>query len=203
MKCFLMRIGAHVLFCFAAALPVCATVINFETQAANTGGNLTGIPNSPLTISLATFTSGELRDGEVGLPADQTGVYATEGQFGSGETNPLVITFASPVSGFSVLVVNGDAAESYTVSDNVGDSVTKLLASSVDLGAATFSLSGHGLTSVDITSADANAWSFAIDNVTFAAATSVPEPESLLPMGVALALLLALRRKQLNAWLRN
>ncbi len=144
-----------------------------------------------------------MRDGEVGLPADQTGVYASEGQFGSGETNPSVITFASAVSGFSVLVVNGDAAESYTVSDNLGDSVTKSLASSMDLGAATFSLSGNGLTSVNIASADANTWSFAIDNVTFTAATSVPEPESLLPMGVALVPLLALRHKQLSAWLRN
>jgi hypothetical protein len=87
MKCFAVRIGAHVLFCFAAALPVCGTAINFEAQVANTGGNLTGIPNSPLTIGLATFTSSELRDAEVGLPADQTSVYATEEWIGADETN--------------------------------------------------------------------------------------------------------------------
>jgi PEP-CTERM motif len=199
MKCFTMRIGAHVLFCFAAALPVCGTVINFEAQAANTGGNLTGIPDSPLTIGIATFTGGELRDGEVGLNADKTGVYASEGLFGSGETNPLVITFASPVSDFSVFVANADGAGSYTVSDNLGDSVTGLLASIGASGEDTFSLSGNGLTKVDITSFDADSWNFAIDNVTFATSISTPEPESLLLVGVGVILLAAIRYRQPRA----
>jgi hypothetical protein len=63
-----------------------------------------------------------LREGEIGLNADQTGVYSSEGLFGSGETNPLVITFSSPVSGFSIMVANGDVAQSYTVADDLGDS---------------------------------------------------------------------------------
>jgi hypothetical protein len=35
-----------------------AARIDFEAQAANAGGNITGIPDPPLTIGLATFTSG-------------------------------------------------------------------------------------------------------------------------------------------------
>jgi len=184
----------------ATALPAAAAVIDFEAQAANTSGNLTGIPDSPLAIGIATFTGGELRDGEIGLNADQTGVYASEGLFGSGETNPLVITFASPVSNFSVFVANGDDVRSYTVSDNLGDSVTMPLASVGGLDAATFSLPGNGLKMVDISSANANAWDFAIDNVTFTPATSTPEPESLLLLAAGVGLLAAVCRRQLRVW---
>jgi hypothetical protein len=193
-------IALLVLFGYAAAIPAGATTIDFEAQAAGAGGNLTGIPNSPLIIGIATFTGGELRKGEIGLTADQTGVYATEGLFGSGETNPLVITFASPVSNFGVLVVNDDNTGSYIVSDNLGDSVTKSLAAAGS-GAAIFSLPGHSLTAVDITSADSNAWNFAIDNVTFATSTSAPEPGPVLLLMVGVMLLAALRATQVRAWL--
>jgi hypothetical protein len=179
------------LLAFAAALPVDATTIDFDAQATNRGGNLTGTPDSPLTIGASTFTGGELLNNEIGLNADTTGVYASEGLFGSGETNPLVITFALPVQNFSLFVLNGDDARSYTVTDNLGDSVTNSLASAGGLGAATFSLAGSGLTSVTITSANANAWDFAIDNVAFTeAATATPEPESMLLSGAGLLLLI-------------
>jgi hypothetical protein len=190
--------GPFMLLACATALTAAAASIDFEAQAANTGGNLTGIPDSPLAIGIATFTGGELLDGEIGLNADQTGVYASEGLFGSGETNPLVITFASPVSNFSVFVANGDDVLSYTVSDNLGDAVTMSLASAGGLGAATFSLPGNGLTTVDIISANANAWDFAIDNVTFTPATSTPEPESLLLLAAGLVLVAAVGRRQLR-----
>lgn len=192
--------GPCVFLVLSAALPGGAAVIDFEAQAANTGGNLTGIPDSPLTIGIATFTGGELRDGEIGLNADQTGVYASEGLFGSGETNPLVITFASPVTDFSVLVVNADVAESYTVSDNLGHSVTMSLAASGGLSAATFSLPGQGLTTADIASDNIDAWNFAIDNVTFATATPTPEPESLLLLWAGLVILTAARCKPIRIW---
>jgi len=161
-----------------ASSPVSATVIDFETQAANRGGSLTGIPDSPLSIGIATFTGGELRNALINLPADETGIYVSEGLFGSGETNPLVITFAMPVSGFSVLVANGDSQnQTYTVSDDLGDSaiVTLALAGSLTNAARTVALPGSGIRTVSITSANANFWNFAIDNVTFSA---VPEPMS-------------------------
>jgi hypothetical protein len=173
------------------SLSAAPVVIDFEAQANHSGGNLTGTPDSPLSIGIATFTGGELRQQEVGLPADQTGVYASEGLFGSGETNPLVITFASPVNDFSVFVANDDDTGNYTVSDNLGDSLTKSLASAADLGATTISLPGNGVTAVTISSADANAWDFAIDNVTF---TATPEPAPLPLLGAGLLLLAAVRR---------
>ena len=175
----------------AVLIPANATVIDFEAQAANRGGNLTGIPDSPLVIGIAAFTGGELLNGEVGLNADQTGVYASEGLFGVSETNPIVITFASPVTGFSVLVANGDDVRSYTVSDNLGDSMTMSLPSAGSLGKAIFSLPGTGITAVNIASANVDAWDLAIDNVTF---SSVPEPSSILLFAVGLMLLAWLPR---------
>jgi hypothetical protein len=53
---------------------------------------------------------------------------------------------------------------------------------------------------VDISSANANAWDFAIDNVTFTPATSTPEPESLLLLAAGVGLLAAVCRRQLRVW---
>jgi len=204
-----MRTVVHYLgLCLALAAaadvtPATATVINYDSQAANRGGNLTGIPDSPLTIGIATFSGGELLNAEVGLDADQTGIYATQGLFGSGETNPLVITFAAPVDEFSVFVANGDDVRSYKVSDNLGDSVTKSLPSAGALGAASFSLPGNGITTVYVTSANGDAWDFAIDNVSFIAGTSTPEPESFLLVGAGSILLAFIRRIRADALLDN
>lgn len=188
---------ASVSFCMLmlASAPAFASVVDFEAQAANHGGNLTGIPDSPLTIGTATFTGGELRDGLINFPADETGVYASEGLFGSGETNPLVIAFATPVDNFSVLVANGDSQnQTYTVSDNLGDSTTFMLAlpGSLSNPARTVSLSGNGITSVSITSANTDFWNFAIDDVSF---TAVPEPASGLLLAIGLVGLLGYSRR--------
>ena len=136
-----------------------------------------------------------MRSGLINLPADETGVYASEGLFGSGETNPLVITFATPVSDFSVLVANGDAQnQTYTVSDDRGDSasVTLALSGSLNNAAKTVALSGSDITTVSITSANVSFWNFAIDNVTFSA---VPEPMSVSLVLVGLGVAFWCRRK--------
>jgi PEP-CTERM motif len=199
MKSFALSfLGSTVLLTLAAVLPAGTTTIDFEAQGAGRGGDLTGIPDSPLSIGIATFTGGELLNAEVKLNADQTAVYASEGLFGSGETNPLVITFAKPVQHFSVSVLNGDDVRSYTVSDNLANSITKSLASAGSLGAFDFSLPG-ALTEVEIASANTGAWDFAIDNVTFSPATPTPEPESLLLSGAGVFLLVFARRKLIRA----
>ena len=195
MRHLVRTIRPYVVLAMLAVSPAAAEIIDFEAQTVAHGGNITGIPDSPLTIGIATFMGGELLKGEIGLNADQTGVYATEGLFGSGETDPLVISFASPVNNFSLYVANADIKEKYTVSDNLGDPTTMSLTSAADLGAAIFSLPGQGLTTVDITSADTTAWDFAIDNVTFTPATPTPEPASLLLFGAGFIPLLFQRRK--------
>jgi PEP-CTERM motif len=177
-------------------LPGSATTVDFEAQAAGRGGSLTGTPDSPLTIGSATFTGGELLNGEVGLNADGTGVYATQGLFGSGETNPLVIAFTTPVQDLTLWLLNGDDTRSYTISDNLGDSITKSLPSAGALGEATLSLVGSGITSVEITSANTDAWDFAIDNVTYTLVTETPEPASLLLAGAGITLLAMFNRKR-------
>ena len=190
MRQFVITSAIISVLCLGTGAPAVADVIDFETQAANAGGFLTGIPDSPLTIGIATFTGGELRQAEAGLPADQTGVYATEGLFGA-DSNPLTITFLTPVAAFSVLVANGDAQnQSYTISDNLGHTITKQLALSGALSgsAATIALPGNGITSVAISSSNSNFWNFGIDNVTFTAA-AVPEPATLGLCGAALVML--------------
>lgn len=137
--------------------------------------------------------SGELLHAEINLLADQTGVYSTEGLFGS-DTNPLVIHFAVPVDDFSVFIANGDSAnQTHTVSDNLGDTVSVMLAlsGSTSNSARTVSLPGSGITTVSIASANADFWNFAIDNVQFDA---VPEPDSTLLVLGGLALIHSYRR---------
>ncbi|HEY6988813.1 MAG TPA: hypothetical protein VH369_10540 [Bryobacteraceae bacterium] len=170
----------------AATAALSAGTIDFEAEAANAGGFLTGIPDSPVSIGGATFTGGELRRGEIGLIADQSGVYATQGVFGFGETNRLTIVFALPVSGFSVTVLNGDNTATYTISDDLGDSISASLPSAGSGGAKIFSLPGVGIRRVDISSSNVDGWNFAIDDVSSIAA---PEPGSQLLLVLGLLLL--------------
>jgi hypothetical protein len=148
------------------------TTIDFETLT----GPSTFCPPalSPLNIGVATFTGGTVLTAATNLPADQTSVYGTLSTCSStGYSNTLTITFARPVSDFSVLVVNGNTVTvSYTVADDAGGSVTKSLVANLPApgGADTFSLPDDGITSVTIgLTTPAGFYDFFIDDVQFTA----------------------------------
>jgi hypothetical protein len=169
-------------------VPATAAQIDFEAQAAGRGGVFTGSVDSPLNIDIGTFTGGELLHGVVGMPANQTGVLATW-LFTPAATNPLVVTFSLPVTGFSVQVFNGGEAQNYTVSSDAGESITRSINSVGSGGFSTFSLE-RVLTRVDILGAS-QGWNFAIDNVTYEA---IPEPGTDVFAAGAFAVLLGIRR---------
>jgi hypothetical protein len=177
MKRVTMLAAVTLLWCLFHATSARADLIDFESQAHAGTGLLTGIPDSPLTIAIATLTGGELLRAESGLPADATALYATEGLFGV-DSNPLIITFAKPVNSFSILIANGDSQnQSYTLSDDLGETVTKQLAlpGAASGSTATLTLPGSGITRVTVASANPDFWNFAIDDVSFTA-TAAPEP---------------------------
>jgi hypothetical protein len=155
-----------------------ADLIDFEAQGASAPSVFTGALNSPLVIGDATFTGGQLLFDE-NFSLDETAIYATTNFYGNtySYANPIVITFATPVDGFSILVISG-VDNSYTVADNLGGSTSSFLG---ELGSQTFSLPDAGIGSVTITSADDSEdypgiTDFSIDNVSF---TPVPEPSSM------------------------
>jgi hypothetical protein len=174
-------LSAAALCLLAGTSAQASTVIDFEAQAAaaGNGGSFTGTTNSPLTIGIATFSGGELLLNET-FSVDETGVYATA-SLGGGYTNPLPISFSQGVSGFSLLLTNNNA-DTFTVADNLGDSESMFLAAN---SMQTFTLAGTGITSVTVTEAGST-FDYAIDNVTFTAASTTPEPSSLLLLGSGL-----------------
>ena len=116
-------------------------------------------------------------------------MYASEGLFGSGETNPLILSFGSAIRRFSVFVANNDFGQNFT--DDVGDSETLLIPSS---GGMVFALSSNGITKVEIASSQA-IWNFAIDDVSFTPTTSAPEPRSLPLLWLGLVAAAVIRSK--------
>src|SRR4051794_38143324 len=147
-----------------ASATAATTTIDFESLS---GPSEFCAPSSgPLPLGIATFSGGAILSKVAGLPADQTTVYGTWWDC-PGYAPAITISFASPVSDFSVQVMNGDGVSvSYTVASNTGMTSTQTLASNANSGMATFSIPGGGITSVTITSASAF-WDFFIDNVQF------------------------------------
>ena len=186
-----LKFGTIAAICFCALPVLRADVIDFEAQAAGAPSGFNGVLNSPLVINGVTFTGGQLLNHESGASPDQTGVYATISPSITGfpgYTNPLPITFSTPVSGFSVLITNV-LADTFTVLDNLGGSQTFAIGGG---GQQVFTLADSGITSVLISSTNRDRWDFAIDNVTF---TKTPEPASVLLLLTGLGVTVVKLRK--------
>ena len=178
--------AATVLAGLALSLPAHADtfLVDFESQAvgAPSSTDFGTLPVVPVTVGDLTVDGGSLFLHEAG-GTDQTGIYVLIA-FQNLTSPPVTLTFAHPVTSFSVLVANGDAAP-YTLTDNLGDSVT---ASLVSNQMQTFSLNGAGITSAAVTAYDTNGFAdFAVDNIRYTEAPLItPEPASSLLLATGL-----------------
>jgi hypothetical protein len=184
-----------------------ATVIDFETF---TGGPLFGSPATlatPSPLHFATtpsvdFSGGKVLTNTLNLPADETSVYGTASGVGGSYTDPLTLTFSSPITNFFLDVFNGippttAPTVSFILADNNGHSATFALADNHAGGTSQvgFAASGNIITITALAPPGSGSWDFFIDNVHFNEAlpgTAVPEPASLVLFGTGV--LVAVRR---------
>ena len=162
----------------ASAVAANAFIVDFEDQ---TGPPLFGGPNQTLTYTFpgvtATFSGGTILTNATNAPADETSIYGSESCCNS---NPITITFSTPVTNFFLNLLNGNVvSETYTIADNAGNSGSFLIPPNFNSGLIFDSLAATG-TVVTITSAATGGfYDFAIDNVGFDEATpGVPEPST-------------------------
>ena len=121
-----------------------------------------------------SISGGVILSNETFMPAGDPSMYATASQsvifdVGKGLTDPITISFASPVTEFSVEVFNGlTTNDTFTLTDNKGDSTSLTLQPNYLGGVGTFVLPNtHNATSFTIGSSSTDAWDFSIDNIDF------------------------------------
>lgn len=159
-----------------------ADIIDFESFSGPSvfGGAPQTLVIPGTSAGTVTITGGTVLTAETNLPADETTVYGTA-SFGSGLLPTITLTFSSPITNFFVDLYNGQtSSDTFTASDNVGDSVTDTITSNDSSGNALISFPAAG-TQVTITTTDPS-WDFSIDNVGFDQATpdsTSPEPASI------------------------
>ena len=160
-----------------AAIPVQATVINFDSQGLS-GPSTYFAAGASRNLMIATadgdvsITGGTVLSQETFLPANATSLYGTA-FFGTNVAqapaySPTVtLNFANSISNFFLDVYNGQTFNvTYTVADNSGNSRSFLLAPNLNSGTTQIGFAAAG-SIITITSDAGPAWDFSIDNIGF------------------------------------
>jgi len=198
---FLIGLGALVTSGIAADRAN-AYVIDFEAIPAPLGGAYT-YPG-PLVVSTpignVTFTGGEVLNSASNAPADESTVYYTS-IFAANTTNPITITFPVNITDLYLNLYNGETyPDTFTVSDNLGNTTTQTLVSNTSSGNTLISFPAAG-DFVTISTTDPS-FDFFIDDVAFDqglgpnATTPLPATLPLFAGGLGFVGYLTRRRKQ-------
>ncbi len=180
-----------------------ASIIDFEDQPPGPSTFGAAGPEQTLVYTIgsltAEFTGGVILTGETNQTTDVSNVYATASFGDASLTNPLVINFSQPIHNFQIDILNAIAG-SYTMADNVGDSVNFNLATT----GGSIQTEGFAAAGTQVTIAfngpafDSNTqFDFAIDNVLFnQPLTTTPEPSAIPLLGAAIVAIIAIHLRK-------
>jgi hypothetical protein len=168
-----------------------ADVITIDFEGLAAGPSNFGPPPHPVSVAGATFSGGILLTNE-SASIDLTNVYATVDC--CGYSNPLSIVFDRAVANLSLLVTNNVNA-TYTLSDNLGRSVS--MSAPAYNTPLMLTLPFAGITAAQVLSSGTPGFDFALDDISFTAdAAVVPEPGTMVLVGGGVAGLLAGKKRR-------
>lgn len=176
-----------------------ADIINFEEFTGPSTFAAAGPMQTltiPTSIGNVIVTGGVILTGATNLPADETSVYGTA-YFGDPTLlNTITLTFPANIINFFLNLYNGQTyPDTFTASDNLGNSTTVTIAPNTSSGVSLISFPAAGDV-VTITTADPS-WDFFIDNVGFDQPTpTTPEPATLALLGTGLLGLFGWRQRR-------